>query len=106
MNKPVEILQKCILLHKKVMINGQKKAVYGLRKFRVSPMQKGMGKAMLKGIENVAESDGKFCVVAFCLEDVLDFYKKCGWYENGIYDEQYYVLTSIPVESIEVTERW
>lgn len=106
MSEKIEVYQQCKLLPKTVFINGEKKQVYGLQSLRVRPREKGMGRAMLRGIESVAEKDGKFCLVAFCADEVLEFYTRCGWHANGLYEGKYHILTSIEVESIKVEERW
>ena len=93
------------LLERKVEIDGSIQDVYGLNSFHVQPDKIGIGHKMIEAIEDKAVADGKYCVVSFCYKRVVPFYKKCGWFESGTYGD-FTIITSKPVKSIVVHERW
>lgn len=94
------------LLEKEVLINGETKQVYGLASLYTTPRLKGLGCMIMKWSEEKAKEDGKFCVVGFATEYTFEnFDKKCGWHGYGKFQDRV-IMTSIPVERIEVDEKW
>lgn len=94
------------LLEKEVLINGETKQVYGLASLHTTPRLKGLGRMIMKWSEEKAKEDGKFCVVGFATEYTFEnFDKKCGWLGHGLFEDRV-IMTSIPVDSIVVTEKW
>ena len=94
------------LLEKEVEIDGEVRSVYGLAALHTSPRNRGLGRLMMKWVEEKAKEDGKHCVVGFVMPATFKgFNAKCGWYDCGMYEERV-LTTSKPVKSIVVNERW
>lgn len=94
------------LYDKTAVIDGQTVRVYGLGRFRVSPKHLGMGTHLIKGMEEMATKFGRYCVLAFCDDSLLDFYiRKCGWCVCGR-SGNLNIIASVPVKTVVVTETW
>lgn len=78
----MKFLSKAALLDKTVVINGKPTKVLGLASFRTEPRGRGIGRHSLRAMEELAAQQGTW-VMCFCLDDVLDFYLKCGWVKVG-----------------------
>lgn len=100
------------LLCKEVMIEDpddglpKKVPVYGLSHFRTSPRRMGMGTIALRAMEKAAERDKKYCIVCFTSDAAIEFYRKAGWYENGLHTDGQYILSSKPLKGLTVKETW
>lgn len=101
----MEARVRAFLLDKEVIVNGEKIQVYGLARFSVEPRLKELGRHVIRGLEEIAYNDRKHCIVAFCDDGVLPFYMKCGWHTVGKKDKLN-IISSIPLENIEVNEKW
>lgn len=88
--------------------------IYGLSDMRVAPEGIGIGRMMLSTIVRLADDVGKFAVVGFADDFVVDFYKKCGWWvgddylcPNGVVLK--HIVSSKPLPSnlvIDVVRMW
>jgi len=95
-----------MLLDKTVIIDGQRREVYGLADFHCRPSRRGIGSKCLKAFEKIAKDDGKYCLVGFTMtESDLQFYLKAGYHFCGLFKNEY-LFTSIPVKNIIVGELW
>lgn len=101
----MKFLSKCELLDKEIKVNGERHPVLGLASFRTEPRGIGVGKASLKVFERIAEMKGYLGVFCFCFDDVADFYKKCGWFEVGMFQGKH-MFSSLPLKNVEAWEIW
>lgn len=101
----MKFLSKCELLDKEILVDGKRKQVLGLASFRTEPRGIGIGKASLRVFERIAEMKGYCGVFCFCFDDVVDFYKKSGWYEVGMFQGKH-MFSSRPLENVEAREIW
>jgi len=61
-------------------IDGSYLDVYGLSMLRVTPKGVGVGRGSLEILTRMAKYQGRFAVVGFADEFVVDFYRRCGWW--------------------------
>ena len=101
----MKYLAKCDLLDKRIKVNGEERRVLGLASYRTEPRGMGIGKANCKIMEDIAERQGYLGVFCFCFDDVVDFYKKCGWYEVGMFQGKH-MFSSLPLKNVEAWETW
>jgi len=95
---------KAKLLEKEVTINGVKVPILGLASMSITPKRKGLGRLSLELFVKYAEQKGIGVIVGFCLDGVLEFYTKCGWFYCGKY-EDLNVISSVPINAT-FTEKW
>jgi len=102
----MNISASCILNERSVEIDGVLRDVYELGSLHVLPREDGLGRFIVSYAERRAEKDGKYCVVGLALPDTYEnVYRKYGWLDNGHYAGRV-VMTSIPVNTIKVTNVW
>jgi hypothetical protein len=96
------------LLEKQVKLVDKIVPVYGLSHFRVSPRRNGLGTDSIRRMEEIAQKDGKYAVVAFCEDGPLEFYLKCGWHNNGKWGMygQKNIVSNIPLGPCVIEEDW
>lgn len=106
----IEFKISAVLLEREVILQTDNSVpVCGLSYLNVSPQGKGLGRATLKEIEGLSNKDGKYAVVAFARDNVLDFYLKCGWYNCGKYMCKYgekNIVSSVNLGPCTVKEDW
>lgn len=100
----MNFLSKAKLLDKTVVINGRPTQILGLASFRTEPRGQGIGRHSLRAMEELAARQGKL-LMCFCLDDVLDFYLKCGWVKCGHGPTKHF-LSSQPVYEVTVPEEF
>jgi hypothetical protein len=76
-------------------VDGKPIRALGLASFRTEPRGMGIGRHNLKAMEGIATRQGTF-MCCFCLDDVLHFYLRCGWYEIGRGPTKHF-LSSVPI---------
>lgn len=101
----MRIFVSCELLDKRVEIDGECRAVYGLASYHVNPEKQGIGRNFVRELERIADRDGKYCIVGFCIPETLPFWQKCGWDVGGAY-ERMVIISSKPVTEIRATDQW
>lgn len=92
------------LLDKFVIVDGKPLRVYGLQSYRVKPKRMGLGSYALWGLEAIADRAGR-PIIAFCDDNVLPFYLKCGWYELGMFQD-HHIISNELFDNIVVKELW
>ena len=101
----MRIFVSCELLEKRVEIDGVFLDVYGLASYHVNPTKQGIGWNFVRELERIADRDGKYCIVGFCIAETLPFWLKCGWDVGGTY-ERMIIISSKPVDKIRAMEQW
>ena len=71
------------LLDKHLTVDGERIEVCGLAEFHVCPAKVGIGRMALHLLYML--SDGK-PIVGFAGDDVVEFYRKCGWHVRYSFD--------------------
>jgi len=102
----MNIRMRARLLEKTVIIDGKERKVYGLADFYTKPTRRGIGKYCLRAFEDIAEKDGKYCIIGFCDDrPTLDFYVNNGWWFYGKYENKF-MFSNVFIEDVEPTEKW
>jgi len=70
------------LVHSDVVRDVEPLNIYGLAELHVCPNQQGFGRRVLELLIAIGITHCKFTVVGFAADDVIEFYKKCGWAVN------------------------
>lgn len=94
---------KLKLYDREITIDGKVQPVYALSSLQANPQMNGLGRHLLRWMEEMAEKDGKYCVYGTCLKEVLGFYTASGWYFSGMFGQRH-IITSKKVGVIEITE--
>ena len=101
----MRIFVSCELLEKRVEIDGVFRDVYGLASYHVTPIKQGIGRNFVRELERIADRDGKYGIIGFCIHETLPFWLKCRWDVGGTY-EGMIIISSKPVGEVRPTERW
>lgn len=75
----MELSIACNVDPKVAIIDGRRETVLGLAAFHAFPKGKGLGRAGLELLVKLAMADGYSYVIGFAEDDVVGFYKACGW---------------------------
>ncbi len=95
----------CDLTNKRLKrIDGSYLDIYALSMLRVTPEGIGVGRGALEIVARMAKYQGRFAVVGFADEFVVEFYRKCGWWVGDKYmcpkdSVSKYVVSSKPLPS-------
>lgn len=105
----MRIIIKTRLLDKEIVISEPNKSpkkvsILGLASMNVSPLGKGIGRLSLELFKEICKQKRRYGIVGFCLDDVLDFYLKCGWFYCGKF-EDLNAISSVPLQTV-FTEKW
>jgi hypothetical protein len=102
----MEVSITCKLLNKSILLDGELLDVHGLAELHVCPASRCLGRLALDALSKLCIDDYKHCVVGFAGDDVVGFYRSCGWFTGERYGDKTLIASVHLSGNIVVSETW